>query len=133
LPGYLPTRCSFSLPDTNRLSLSPYPSFVLSLSALLLSFLTLSRFDPHPQVSEAFSKSDPIPPGLNSQTSILAFYGTCRFITLFTRARHRLLSGTKRILPSLSHSIFLKFVLIVSSHVRFSPHASYTPRPSYPS
>jgi hypothetical protein len=47
-----------------------------------------------------------------------AFYGTRRFITAFTRALHWSLSWARLIQPILSHPIALRFILILSTHLR---------------
>jgi hypothetical protein len=48
----------------------------------------------------------------------LACYGTRRFITVFTRTRHWSLSWVTWIQSELSHPVSLKYILILSSHVR---------------
>jgi hypothetical protein len=71
------------------------------------------------------------------------FYGTRRFITVFTRALHWSLSWARSI-----HSISLRSILILSTHLRLglfllaslavpymhssSPHSFYMPCPSHP-
>jgi hypothetical protein len=47
-----------------------------------------------------------------------AFYGTGKFITVFTRALHQSLSWARSIQPIPSHPISLKYILILSTHLR---------------
>jgi hypothetical protein len=47
-----------------------------------------------------------------------AFYGTRRFITLFTRDLHWSLSWTRRTQSTPSHPISLSYILILSTHLR---------------
>jgi hypothetical protein len=47
-----------------------------------------------------------------------AVYGTRRFITVFIRAHHWSLSWARRIQSTLSHPLFLKSILLSSSHIR---------------
>jgi hypothetical protein len=46
-----------------------------------------------------------------------AFYGTLKFITMFTRALHRSLSYARSIQPIPPHPISLRSILILSSHL----------------
>jgi hypothetical protein len=46
------------------------------------------------------------------------FYGTRRFITMFTRALHWSLSGARSIQSKPSHPISLRSILILSTHLR---------------
>jgi hypothetical protein len=46
------------------------------------------------------------------------FYGTRRFITVFTRARHGSLSWARCIQSTPSHPVFIRSILILSSHLR---------------
>jgi len=48
----------------------------------------------------------------------LAFYGTRRFITLFTRSRYWSISWARCIQLTTSHPISLRSILILSSHLR---------------
>jgi len=52
----------------------------------------------------------------NYSVKFPTFYGTWRFITVFTRARHWILSRTRCIQSTPSHPISLRFILI-SSHL----------------
>jgi hypothetical protein len=45
-------------------------------------------------------------------------YGTRRFITVFTTARHRFLSWARWIQSTLQNSIYLRSILILFSHLR---------------
>ena len=81
-----------------------------------------------------------------------AFYGTRRFITIFTSVRHLSLSWARSIQYIPPHPTSLRFILILSSHLRLglpcglfpsgfptktlytplvSPHTCYFPCPSY--
>jgi hypothetical protein len=77
------------------------------------------------------------------------FYGTRRFITVFTRALHWSLSWARWIQSIPSHHISLRFILILSTHLRLglpngllpsgfaymhssSPHTRYMSCPSCP-
>jgi len=51
-----------------------------------------------------------------------AFYGTWRFITVLTRARHWSLCWARWIQSTPSHSISLRFILILSSHLYLGRH-----------
>jgi hypothetical protein len=53
-----------------------------------------------------------------TQGIIPAFYGTRRFITVFTRAHHRSLSWPRSIQSIPSHPISLRSILILSTHLR---------------
>jgi hypothetical protein len=82
---------------------------------------------------------------------LLAFYGTPRFISVFTRVLNWFLSWARWIQSTTSHPVSPRSILILSSHlhVRFSRglfrfpdrsfvcvsnffHACYMPRPSHP-
>jgi hypothetical protein len=57
------------------------------------------------------------PPVVQLLKNFLAFYGTQRFITLFTRALHRSLSWARSIQSIPSHPISLRSSLILSTHL----------------
>jgi hypothetical protein len=77
-----------------------------------------------------------------------AFYGTRRFITVFTTARHKPISWARWIQSTPHHSMSLRSILMLSSHLRVGPyinevfrsqdfvcisnrsHTCYMPRPS---
>jgi hypothetical protein len=71
-----------------------------------------------------------------------AFYGTRRFITVFTRAFHWSLSWARSIQSIPSHPNSLRSILILSTHLRLShqyptcsplvPHSCYMPCPPHP-
>jgi hypothetical protein len=46
------------------------------------------------------------------------FYGTQKFITVFKTARHLFLSWARSIQSTLSHRIYLRSILVLSSHLR---------------
>jgi len=54
----------------------------------------------------------------SSRQEIPAFSGTRRFNTVFTRVRHWSLSWARCIQSRTSHSVSLRFTLILSSHLR---------------
>jgi hypothetical protein len=53
----------------------------------------------------------------SASQEISAFHGTWRFITVFIRARHWPLSWARCILFTPSHTVTLRFILILSSHL----------------
>jgi hypothetical protein len=53
-----------------------------------------------------------------SGKKFLAFYGTRRFITVFTTAHHKSLSWARCIQSTPFHPIFLRYILILSSHLQ---------------
>jgi hypothetical protein len=55
-----------------------------------------------------------------------AFYGTRRFITVFTRARHLSLSWARLIQSMPSHPASRRSILILSSHLRLGLPSAYT-------
>ena len=56
-----------------------------------------------------------------------AFYGTRRFITAFTRARHLSLSRVRSIQTIPPHPTSWRYILIVSSHLRLGPPSCLFP------
>jgi hypothetical protein len=82
-----------------------------------------------------------------TQEIISAFYGTRRFITVFTRAIHPSLSWARSIKAIPSYPISLRFILILYTHLplvlpsglfpsgfptNILPHSCYMPCPSHP-
>jgi hypothetical protein len=57
------------------------------------------------------------PPNVQLLKNFLAFYGTRRSITVFTRARHWSLSSARSIQSISSHPISLRSILILFNHV----------------
>jgi hypothetical protein len=57
------------------------------------------------------------PPSLQPLKNFPVFYGTRRFITVFTRALHWSLSWATSLKSTPSHPITLRSVLILSSHL----------------
>jgi hypothetical protein len=55
------------------------------------------------------------------------FYGTRRFITVFTRALHRSLSWARSIQSIPPHPISLRSILILSSYLRLGPPSGLFP------
>jgi hypothetical protein len=58
------------------------------------------------------------PPIVQPLKNFPAFYGTRRFITMFTRALHWSLSWARSIQFIPSHSVSLRSILILSTHLR---------------
>jgi hypothetical protein len=56
-----------------------------------------------------------------------AFYGTRRFITVFTRACHWSLSWARWIQSTSSHTLSVRSIMILSSHVRLRLQGGYFP------
>jgi hypothetical protein len=54
----------------------------------------------------------------SASQKITHFYGTRRFIAVFTRARHWFLSWARWIQSTPAHPISLRHILILSSHLR---------------
>ena len=57
-----------------------------------------------------------------------AFYGTGRFITAFTSARHPSLSWARSIQSMPSHPTSWRSILILSSHLRLGLQSGFSPR-----
>jgi len=89
--------------------LPPYPHLQLTIcSRILLEKL------PGPQLVNKFP----------------AFYGTRRFITVFTSARHLFLSSDRSIQSMLPDPVSWRSILILSSHPRLGLPIPSTPSPS---
>jgi hypothetical protein len=88
-----------------------------------------------------------MPPVAQLLKNFPTFYGTQRFITVFTRALHWSLSWTKSIQSIPPHPICLRSILILTSHLclglhnglfpsdfpaKILPHSCYMSCPSHP-
>jgi hypothetical protein len=91
-------------------------------SASLAKRIT-SKKRPSPHLHKVPTRSNKVSPR-TLQTALVftqllkkfpAFYGTRRFITIFTTARHWSLSWARRIQSTSSHTVSPRFVLILSS------------------
>jgi hypothetical protein len=67
------------------------------------------------------------PPGMQPLKNFPAFYGTRRFITVFTRALHRSLSWAISIKSIPPHPISLRSNLLLSTNLRLSPPSGLFP------